>query len=252
MSSQSKGKKNKQGDWGSTEESPKVAKKPNTGPTSEDQVEDNMADNETTVASQEEPTLLQLRDILTDLQESVAVILKENINLKEELSQIKASFQSQGRDLDKLKKSLEKVTNENTSLKCELDHDRKKLKEQEEEKARLWVEQDELEQYSRKSSLKIHGLPENVYSSTEEAVLEIAKVLNVEMIPNNIDISHKLKRKGKTFIIVKFSSHKIKTELYKERTKLKNINIASVFPSFSNATSAGQARIFINENLTAY
>jgi len=128
MSSQSKGKKNKQGDRGSTEESPKVAKKPNTGPTSEDQVEDNMADNETTVTSQEEPTLLQLRDILTDLQESVAVILKENINLKEELSQIKASFQSQGRDLDKLKKSLEKVTNENTSLKCELDHARKKTK----------------------------------------------------------------------------------------------------------------------------
>ena len=67
---------------------------------------------------------------------------------------------------------------------------------------------------------------------------------------NDIDISHKLKRKGKTFIIVKFSGHKIKTKLYKERTKLKNINIASVFPSFSNATSAGQARIFINENIS--
>ena len=144
------------------------------------------------------------------------------------------------------------MTNENTSLKCELDHARKKLKEQEEETARLWVEQDELEQYSRKSSLEIHGLPENVYSSTEEAVLEIAKTLNVEMTPNDIDISHKLKRKGKTFIIVKFSGHKIKTKLYKERTKLKNFNIVSVFPSFSNAASAGQARIFIKENLTAY
>ena len=251
MSSQSKGKKNKWGDRGSTEESPKVAKKPNTGPTSEDQVEDNMVDNETTVASQEEPTLSQLRDISTDLQESVVVILKENINLKEELSQIKASFQSQGRDLDKLKKSLE-VTNENTSLNCELDHARKKLKQQEEETARLWVEQDELEQYSRKSSLEIHGLPENVYSSTKEAVLEIAKALNVEMTPNDIHILHKLKRKGKTFIIVKFSGHKIKAKLHKERTKLKNINIASIFPSFSNTASAGQARIFINENLTAY
>ena len=61
----------------------------------------------------------------------------------------------------------------------------KKIKEQEEETERLWVEQDELEQYSRKSSLEIHGLPENVYSSTEEAVLEIAKALNVEMTPND-------------------------------------------------------------------
>ena len=72
---------------------------------------------------------------------------------------------------------------------------------------------------------RVHGLPENVYLSTEEAVLEIAKALNVEMTPNDIDISHKLKPKGKMFIIVKFSGHKIKTKLYKERTKVKNINI---------------------------
>ena len=89
-----------------------------------------------------------------------------------------------------MKKSLEKVTNENTSLKCELDHAKKKLKEQEKETMRLWVELDKLEQYSRKSSLEIHGLPQNVYSLTEETVLEIAKVLNVEMTPNDINLSH--------------------------------------------------------------
>ena len=199
MSSQSKSKKskkNKRGDRSFTEESAKPAKKLTIGPTLENQVEDNMVFNETTGASHEEPTLPQLRDILTELQESVAVILKENITLKEELiimelmKQIKASFQSQGWDLDKLKKSLEKVTNENTSLKCELDHAKKKLKEQEKETMRLWVELDKLEQYSRKSSLEIHGLPQNVYSLTEETVLEIAKVLNVEMTPNDINLSH--------------------------------------------------------------
>ena len=62
----------------------------------------------------------------------------------------------------------------------QLEQARKKLKDQEEETTRLWAEQDELEQYSRKNSLEIHGLPENVYSSTEEAVLKLAGALNVE------------------------------------------------------------------------
>ena len=63
-----------------------------------------MADEE------KEPTLSQIRDMLRDLQKSVAAILKENNNLKEELSQIKSSFQSQGREISKLKETLTKVT----------------------------------------------------------------------------------------------------------------------------------------------
>jgi len=61
-----------------------------------------------------------------------------------------------------------------------------------------------------------------------------------------------IRRKGKTFIIAKFVSHKVKTRPYKERTKLKDIRIVSVFPSFYNAASAGVNRVYINENLTAY
>ena len=90
-----------------------------------------------------------------------------------------------------------KVTNESVSLVSQLEQARKKLKDQEEETTRLWAEQDESEQYSRKNSLEIHGLPENVYSSTEEAVLKLVGALNVEMSASDIEISHKLRRKGK-------------------------------------------------------
>ena len=237
-------KKNKRGDRGSLEETPKDAEESQS--TEQLQDEDNMADEE------KEPTLSQIRDMLRDLQKSVAAILKENNNLKEELSQIKSSFQSHGREISKLKETLTKVTNENVALVSQLEQARKKLRDQEEETTRLWAEQDELEQYSRKNSLEIHGLPENVYSSTEEAVFKLAGALNVEMSVSDIELSHKLRRKGKTFIIAKFVSHKVKTRLYKERTKLKDIRIASVFPSFSNAASAGVNRVYINENLTAY
>ena len=234
------------------EETPKDVKRPNLDATEESQSTEQLQDEDNMADEEKEPTLTQIRDMLRDLQKSVAAILKENNNLKEELSQIKSSFQSQGREISKLKETLTKVTNENVSLVSQLEQARKKLRDQEEETTRLWAEQDELEQYSRKNSLEIHGLPENVYSSTEEAVLKLAGALNVEMSASDIEISHKLRRKGKTFIIAKFVSHKVKTRLYKERTKLKDIRIASVFPSFSNAASAGVNRVYINENLTAY
>ena len=217
------------------EETPKDVKRPNLDAAEESQSTEQLQDEDKMADEEKEPTLTQIRDMLRDLQKSVAAILKENNNLKEELSQIKSSFQSQGREISKLKETLTKVTNENVSLVSQLEQARKKLRDQEEETTRLWAEQDELEQYSRKNSLEIHGLPENVYSSTSD-----------------IEISHKLRRKGKTFIIAKFVSHKVKTRLYKERTKLKDIRIASVFPSFSNAASAGVNRVYINENLTAY
>ena len=94
---------------------------------------------------------------------------------------------------------------------------------------------DELEQYSRKTSLEFHGIPESAYSSTEAAVLKVTEALNIALSPTDIDISHKLKRKGKTFIIARFVSHKTKTKLYKERIKLKNLHVTDIFPGYSNA-----------------
>ena len=38
------------------------------------------------------------------------------------------------------------------------------------------------------------GVPESCYTTTEEVVLKIANALNVDISPNDIEISHKLKR----------------------------------------------------------
>ena len=78
-----------------------------------------------------------------------------------------------------------------------------------------------MEQHTRKQSLEIHGIPESVYSSTEEAVIKVAEALDVEIGLEDIDISHKLHSEGEKPIIVKFTSHKVKSRLYKRRTGLK-------------------------------
>ena len=44
-------------------------------------------------------------------------------------------------------------------------------------------------------------------------------------------------------------NHKIKTKLYKERIKLKNIALTDLYPSY--ASSVNPERIYINENLTS-
>ena len=59
-----------------------------------------------------------------------------------------------------------------------------------------------------KTSLVITGIPESCYESAKEVVIKIT---------GDIEISHKLKRRDKTAIIVKFMNHKIKTKLLIQR-----------------------------------
>ena len=45
----------------------------------------------------------------------------------------------------------------------------------------------------------------------------------------------------------------MKSNLYKERVKLKNLKVSDLFPTTSYASSiGGENRLFLNENLTAY
>ena len=50
--------------------------------------------------------------------------------------------------------------------------DERCVNEQQDEIYELYQLQDRLEQYTRKSSLEIHGVPGSVYSTTEEEVLK--------------------------------------------------------------------------------
>ena len=58
-------------------------------------------------------------------------------------------------------------------LKQELEATKKDLRDEIEESQRLGEELDDLEQYTRKNSLEIYGVPENIYTTTEEVVLKL-------------------------------------------------------------------------------
>jgi len=209
---------------------------------------------------QEEPSLHEIKSMLVDIQITVSSIALENKQLKKELADLKTYIQTKDRELSELKISVDKTAKSNDALEKKLQATitslkatRRDLDEQFEEVDRLNEALDKLEQYTRKNSLEFHGIPEHSYQSTEEAVLKLAAALDVQIAPNYIEISHKLKRKsGDNAIIAKCCYHKIKTKLYKQRTKLKNIKASDVFPGYAAARARFNDRLFIKENLASY
>ena len=122
------------------------------------------------------------------------------------------------------------------------------LKELEEVKLRLYDAEgshDDLEQYTRKSNLVIHGIPERQEEDNVENVISLGNILKVNLTRGDIDIFHRLNTKSKTKtrpIIVCFSNYNAKSQLYKARINLRNVTLHDL----------GAEKIFINENLTAW
>ena len=69
---------------------------------------------------------------------------------------LKSTIQQQQEELIKLKPLV-------SGLQNELEHAKRKIDEQEEEILQLY----DLEQYTRKNSLKIHGIPESAFTTTD-------------------------------------------------------------------------------------
>lgn len=238
-------KKNKRGARGSTEDTEvSVSKKANMAAV---EVEGASEEDE-----EEEPSLRDIKEMLLDIQTTVSTILMENKRINKELADLKSTVKQQNEDTTKLKLALAKLSKQFDETEDELAAAKKQLSDQEEEIEELYELQDRLEQYTRKNTLEIHGIPEAAYDSTEAAVLKIAEALDVHVVPQDIEISHKLNRKGNKPIIVKFISHKIKSNLYRARAKLKDVRVSNLFHGLSYAVRAGSDRIYINENLTSY
>ena len=103
---------------------------------------------------------------------------------------------------------------------------------------------DDVEHYTRKHNLEIHGIAETADEDIAENVVKLGKVVNVHISPSDIDICHRMgprNSSGPKPIIVRFKSHKKKTELYKARKHLKSVSLNQYF----HATNV----VYINGNL---
>ena len=130
--------------------------------------------------------------------------------------ELRHAISKSNRSVTKLQKEFKDQNTYVASLEIELNRVKKKtFKDQKENIEELQVSIEELEQYSRKNSLEIHGIPEDIdVHSTEK-----------------IEISHRLYRKqGIKPIIVKFANHKDKTKLYKTSLSAQECSSLNYFP----------------------
>lgn len=87
---------------------------------------------------------------------------------------------------------------------------------------------EEQEQYSRLSSLRIYGLPEEAKEDTEKMVIGLCNdKLGIRILPTDIDSCYRLKhREGSARpIIVRFCRRTIKNQVFNAKKKLKGSKI---------------------------
>lgn len=133
------------------------------------------------------------------------------------------------------------LKNELDSVKASLANVEKVLKES-------LIRNDELEQYSRRSCLRITGIAESANEDVSKIVLDLWRRIKVDITPQDIDRAHRVGRlrdnhdvgsqsrnqnKGRE-IIVKFTNSSARLKYLKGRVVLRDEN----------------ARIYINEDLT--
>lgn len=108
----------------------------------------------------------------------------------------------------------------------------KKLNEKDDEIKKLKQysvnEIDKLEQYQRRSNLRVFGIPETVNENTDNLIVNLAnEKLKVKLNISDIDRSHRVGRKGNKPrpIIVKFTSYRSRQEIFRSKAKLKGERI---------------------------
>ena len=95
------------------------------------------------------------------------------------------------------------------------------------------------DQYSRRNSLRIAGVPENQSENTDVYVIDLSRAIEAEVSLDDIELSHRVgkpRNAGRPRdIIVKFSSYRTRRKLYEARTKTRD---------------RGYRGVYINEDLT--
>ena len=144
--------------------------------------------------------------------------------------------------IDKLKSNIEedvimKIAEATEPLESKISALEKKLQVYKAHMDQLEIKQDDAVQYSKRSCLRVFGIPlpsnENeTESDYRDIANEMFSEMNVSIPEDGIDRIHRVGRKHKRAdgvveqaIIMKLSSWKLHTAVYKERKKLKSVKV---------------------------
>ena len=175
----------------------------------------------------------ELRESLEFTQSKMEEMAKNNSALQDKMKEMANTNIALQRRMTQVETDLEKKNEENAKFG-------KKLNE-------IFMQHDDLEQYTRKFNLEIHGIPETDDEVPEDIVLDLAKLMELDLTYEDIDITHRLNKGSKSPrpIIVRFSNYYSKEQMYRGRWKLRK-------KSGLRGVGVDSKNVYINENLTAY
>ena len=181
-------------------------------------------------SSQEPPSAQEMWQLLKQIEINTTALLEEN-------RQLRKSLEFTQTEVQELKSCNALLTTRIEALEAREKIADKIIHDLEEK-------YDDIEQYSRKFDLEIHGIPERKEEDVTQIILDLAEAIDADVREEDIDICHRLyKAEGKARpIIVKFTNYDSKYEMYSKRLRLRKVD---------NREKFGVERIFINENLTS-
>lgn len=194
--------------------------------------QDAVGDEQLKVQSGAEKLHISLEDthmkaIAAYLKESFRLDMKESI--QEELPEMVNTIVKGV--ISGLNEKISQLELDNQNLKTENQQLKSRVKT-------LEVSVDVAEQYSRRNSLRMSGVPETATEDTDTIVLDAARDIDSEISLSDIDRSHRVgkpKVGRPRDIIIKFATYRARQKLYKQRTLLKD---------------RGYMGVFLNEDLT--
>lgn len=147
------------------------------------------------------------------------------------------------------------LRNEITSLK-------KALEQKDRDISRLQDKVDELEQYGRRTSIRISNIPELPGEDTDSIAKKIGHEIGVPLDDVTIERSHRVGRRevgsgrpASRPILVKLSSYRQKHALMGAKKKLAEVDLSKTFPNLPwalppNRRQGSTPRVYLNEDLT--
>lgn len=176
---------------------------------------------------------------LADVWKVLAEIKANTQKLFLDVETLKGNYKDLKESLKFTQNQVESLLKENKNLK-EVNRLEEDYEEMEQRLSDLESKQDDIERYTCKFNLEIHGIAKNEKEDPSESIIKIGELTGA--------IVNRMQRKGRNLprpiihIIVRFRSYGIKSKLYSARRYLRK----------SDFSIMGSKSIFINENLTTW
>ena len=115
----------------------------------------------------------------------------------EEMAKNNSALQEQMKETAKTNTALQRRM---TQLETDLEEKSEENVKFEKKSGEIFLQHNDLEQYTRKFNLEIYGIPEKNDEDPENIVLELAKLMEIDLTYDDIDITHQSINQSINFI----------------------------------------------------